>query len=135
MHRRYLTQRLAVLIVACALMSAHAEAPAKRTLAGAGPDQRVDSGAKVVLAGNGRSANGRVVRFVWTQVQGTRVELRNANRSTARFTAPKVKVETPLKFRLTITDNRGENASSIVTITVVPRPTPIAPKTSASSVS
>lgn len=92
-----------------------------RPHAGAGPNQRVDEGAKVVMAGNGRVADGRIVRFVWAQAEGPRVALRNSTRSTANFTAPKVKVITELKFRLTVTDTRGRKANSVVTITVVPK--------------
>jgi chitinase len=133
MYRRHVTQWFAVLLLACCIAAgAHGETPpSKRTLAGAGPDQRVDSGAKVVMAGNGRSANGRVVRFAWTQVGGPRVALRNANHSTANFTAPTVNVTTVLRFRLAITDNRGETASSTASITVVPQ-TPAPPKKSES---
>ncbi len=102
-------------------------APKKGPIAGAGPDQRVNDAAKVILAGNGRVDGGRITRFAWMQVAGPRVELNKSNRSTANFTAPKVKAITPLKFRLTVTDNFGRQGSGIVTITVVPRNLPGTP--------
>ncbi len=112
-----------------ATLSVPAPAAPNGPTAGAGPNQRVDPGAKVVLAGSGRVADGRIVRFLWTQTGGPRVALRNSTRSTANFTAPNVKVETPLKFRLTVTDNKGRKASGIVTVNVAPRnqPSPPAP--------
>lgn len=103
-----------------ALLSSPASAAQNGPIAGAGPNQRVDPGAKVVLAGNGRVADGRIVRFLWTQTGGPRVALRNSTRSTANFTAPKVTVATPLKFRLTVTDSKGRKGSGTVTVTVVP---------------
>lgn len=103
-----------------ALFSSPTPAAQGDPIAGAGPNQRVDAGAKVVLAGNGRVADGRIVRFLWTQTGGPRVALRDSTRSTANFTAPHVKITTPLKFRLTVTDNHGRKGSGVVTITVVP---------------
>lgn len=103
-----------------ALFSSPAPAAQNGPIAGAGPNQRVDAGAKVTLAGNGRVADGRIVRFLWTQTGGPRVALRNSTRSTANFTAPKVKTITPLTFRLTVTDNQGRKGSGVVTVTVVP---------------
>jgi chitinase len=119
-----------LLLLCCAMSSAWAQTTKKTgPFAGAGPDQRVDDGAKVLLAGNGSVDQGRVVKFAWAQVSGPAVELRRPNRSTANFTAPRVKTITPLKFRLTVTDDRGRSGSSVVTVTVVPRHAPKPPDT------
>lgn len=117
------TRRVWVLLslLSLAAFSPFAPAAQKGPIAGAGPNQRVDEGAKVMLAGNGRVADGRIVRFLWTQTGGPRVSLRSSTRSTANFTAPKVKVATPLTFRLTVTDDKGRKGSGTVTITVVTR--------------
>lgn len=113
-------------LVALLIFSAGAAAePSKGVHAGAGPDQRVEAGARVVLNGSGRDAEGRPVRFSWSQIAGPRVSLNGANRSTVRFIAPShVKIETVLKFRLVVTDRHGAKGSSIVTVTVVPKSPP-----------
>jgi hypothetical protein len=127
MVRRYLA---IILLAGLAAPGVWAEtAPKKGPIAGAGPDQRVNDAAKVILAGNGRVDGGRITRFAWTQVAGPRVELNKSNRSTANFIAPKAKAITVLKFRLTVTDSLGRQGSSVVTITVVPRNLPSRPST------
>jgi chitinase len=116
-----------ILFCVFALPAAPTGATQKGTVAGAAPNQRVDAGARVELMGSGWSTEGRVVRFAWAQVDGPRVRLRNANRSTASFIAPKVTRTTVLKFRLTVTDIRGGTDSNIMTVTVEPRRKPSAP--------
>lgn len=103
------------------LLSASAGAVQREVAAGTGLDQRVGTGAQVVMMGAGWSTVGRVVRFRWHQIDGPRIRLRNANHSTATFIAPQVSSTTVLKFRLTVTDTRGRTASSTVNITVDPR--------------
>jgi hypothetical protein len=72
------------------------------------------------MMGNGWSTRGRVVRFRWRQIAGPRIRLRNANRSTSNFVAPRVTSTTVLTFRLTVTDIHGRSGSSTVNITVEP---------------
>jgi hypothetical protein len=111
----------ALLFYGVGVSSAIADASPKYTLAGTGLDQRVSSGARVVLRGAGWTTTDRVVRFAWAQVAGPGVRLHDANRSTASFIAPSVKATKILKFRLTVTDIRGGQGSNTVTITVEPR--------------
>lgn len=126
LNRTFLV-RIVVLISSLAVFTVEAESttppPPKHLLANAGLDQHVNGGTKVVLSGSGRGPNGRIVKFAWAQIDGPRVALRNANRSTANFTAPKVSTDTTLVFRLTVADVRGFRASDTATITVVsPKP-------------
>ena len=102
------------------LLSAPAAAVQREVSAGTGLDQRVNAGARVVLMGNGWSNKGRVVRFRWRQIDGPRIRLRDANRSTSNFVAPRVTSTTVLKFELTVTDIHGRSGSSTVKITVEP---------------
>lgn len=113
-------ESVAILLLCLAALSGTAWAnQGKRPLATAGLDQRVGSGAKVMLVGSGREGSGRIVRFHWAQIDGPRVTLQGTNRSTARFTAPRVTTDTTLRFRLTVTDTRGAKGSDIVTVTIV----------------
>src|SRR5581483_3269977 len=111
---------LPVLLAAFALVATVAAAPQKRTFAGAGPNQRVNSAAHVVLFGTGRSLDGRPIRFSWRQISGPAVVLHNANHSTARFRAPRVDKLTELQFELTVTDTLGGTGTSVVKVTVEP---------------
>ncbi len=92
-----------------------------RPLVDAGVDQAVTSGDRVVLDGSGsRDGDGEIVRFVWERVEGPDVTLTDANRQKAGFTAPTVSAETPMVFRLTVTDDDGATASDELRIIVKP---------------
>ncbi|MFL6655502.1 MAG: PKD domain-containing protein [Sulfurifustis sp.] len=120
-QKRWASRAFVIFLLLAVCGAAAKAAPNKGVHAGAGPDQRVEAGARVVLSGSGRDAEGRPVRFSWVQIAGPRVSLDGPNRSTVRFAAPRVKVETVLKFRLVVTDRRGAKGSSVVTVTVVPK--------------
>lgn len=124
MHPEMGTGRLSAIFSLCAIiiLGLPAQAATKDgPRAGAGPDQRVVEGSRVILRGSAFNVSGPTLRFAWTQVSGPRVTLRKPHRSTANFLAPLVGSETALEFRLTVTDNRGRRASSVMTVTVVPR--------------
>ena len=52
---------------------------------------------------------------------------------TATFKAPEVEQNTPLTFTLIATDDKGENATKDVTVTIEPQPVNLPPKVSAGS--
>lgn len=89
-------------------------------VANAGSSITVKSRARVRL--NGRSSydtDGSIVKYSWKQISGKRVRLRRAQRSVAKFRAPRVRGSAiQLGFELTVTDNKGKTAKSRVTITV-----------------
>lgn len=121
-------KRFAIVLSGALVLSvAFADVPMNGTHAATGLDQRVHAGTRVLLTGGGWTTTPRVVRFAWQQVDGPRVQLHNANRSTASFYAPKVTKATVLKFRLTVTDVRGGSGSNVVAVTVVPRSQSLAP--------
>lgn len=90
--------------------------------------------APTVTAGqNGQTSSGRVVQLtgtatddksvssvVWTQVSGPTVTLSNATTNNASFLAPSVAASTPLLFRFTATDSKGNIAAAESTVTVTP---------------
>ncbi|MFY0575473.1 PKD domain-containing protein [Cystobacter fuscus] len=86
--------------------------------ANAGPDQTVDSGSTVVLAGAGTDVDGTVVAYHWAQTSGPSVTLSNASVAAPSFTAPLLAVDTVLGFELTVTDNEGETGRDSVAVTV-----------------
>jgi hypothetical protein len=86
-------------------------------------DQTVLPGAAVTLDGSASSdADGGIVGYVWTQVQGPPVALTTPTVTTAAFTAPNT--ETALAFVLTVTDDEGAAGSDSVAITVSNTPPP-----------
>jgi hypothetical protein len=92
----------------------------KLPVADAGPDQVVDEGDLVELAGSGSDPDGDALTFSWEQTDGPPVELSDANSPTPSFTAPKVKKDTDLTFELEVSDGFGGNSKDSVNITVVP---------------
>jgi hypothetical protein len=90
----------------------------KAPVADAGEDQSVEGGAAVTLSGKGSDVDGTVVAYRWTQIDGPAVTLADADQPTARFTAPVVNVDSPLGFRLTVTDNRGASGVDFTSVTV-----------------
>ena len=87
-------------------------------VADAGPDQSVEAGVMVFLAGSGNDPDGAITSHAWTQTGGTPVSLTGSNAATAVFVAPEVSVDETLTFRLTVTDDAGAQASDEVRVTV-----------------
>ncbi|MHC4638197.1 MAG: PKD domain-containing protein [Planctomycetota bacterium] len=90
--------------------------------ADAGPDQTVDEGSTVTLDGsNSWDAEGTVVSYDWTQIEGVAVTLSEAWTSQPFFTAPYVDLEvTSLTFQLTVTDEWGLQSQDTCIVTVTP---------------
>ena len=88
--------------------------------ASAGSNQTVNEGAAVTLSGSGNDPENETLSYSWRQSSGTPdVSLSNANRATARFTAPTQLVNNAsLVFELTVTDSRNASGTDTVTITV-----------------
>lgn len=69
--------------------------------------------------------DGQISSFSWTQTQGTDVMLSDDSLATPTFATPDVAVAIVLTFRLTVTDNSGDSASDLVSVTVFPEDTPL----------
>jgi hypothetical protein len=83
-------------------------------IADAGPDQTVQQGIPVTLAG---SAAGEATSFSWQQISGPTVAIINANTPNATFTSPK---ETAiLTFELTVS-GPGGSSTDVTQITTLP---------------
>ena len=88
-------------------------------VADAGDNFSVDGGAGVLLNGGGSSdPDGDALSYAWTQTAGPSVALANADTAAPSFTAPEVGADTPLTFRLTVTDGSAATASDDVVVTV-----------------
>lgn len=88
----------------------------------------VESGTAVTLtAASSSDADGDVLAYTWTQLEGPMVELSSSDGETATFTAPTVSAVTNLEFRLTVSDGQLEATDDIV-ITVNPRTTTTPPE-------
>lgn len=83
-------------------------------IADAGPDQNVQQGATVMLAG---SATGEATSFSWQQISGPAVTIIDANTPNATFTAPKETAT--LTFELTVS-GPGGSSTDVTQITTLP---------------
>jgi lysophospholipase L1-like esterase len=83
-------------------------------IANAGLDQFVVGGTEVTL--NGMDSEGAIASYAWSQVEGDRVTITNADTAIATFTAPDV--TDPLTFRLTVTDDEEGTTIDDVTVSV-----------------
>ncbi len=110
------------------------EAPNAAPTADAGPDQTVDSGARVTLDGSGSNdngdldGNGTIATYAWTAPDG--ITLSRTIRGSTAFIAPTLAAgaaDRVLTFTLTVTDNDGAIASDTVVITVDPQAPNAAP--------
>ncbi len=93
--------------------------------ANAGSDQSIDE--KKLFSLNGSASNdpdGSIVSYSWTQTSGSTVAIMNASQAVASITAPDVETDTPLTFRLTVTDNEGATGIDTTAILIknVPEP-------------
>ncbi|MCB9650291.1 MAG: S8 family serine peptidase [Deltaproteobacteria bacterium] len=95
--------------------------PNQPPVANAGPDQTVDAETQVALDGSASSdPDGDPLTFAWQQQSGPSVTLIDANTAQPSFTAPTVKEESVLVFRLAVDDGQGGAAQDDVAITVIP---------------
>ena len=100
------------------------KAPLAALVANAGADKSVASEDEVTLDGSGSSQtdSSRIVTYLWTQTVGTGGTLADADKATARFTAPALNpgaADATHTFTLTVTDNQGSTqATDTVEITV-----------------
>ncbi|MFH0342668.1 MAG: PKD domain-containing protein, partial [Chromatiales bacterium] len=93
----------------------------------AGADRSVNGGASVQLDGRGsRDPDGVIERYLWQQTAGTLVILSGAATAIPSFTAPVLTATSTLGFTLTVTDDKGEEASDSVTVTVRGNAPPLA---------
>lgn len=89
--------------------------------ADAGPDQTVNEGDGVLLAGSGTDTDGSIASYAWVQTSGPTVTLSNSAIANPGFTAPDLSAPVVLVFQLTVTDNRGATSlADSVQITINP---------------
>ena len=87
-------------------------------VADAGENKSVDEKTKVTLNGSATDSDGTVVSYKWSQIEGTSVEIINADTPNAYFIAPVIEKEEILKFKLTVTDDDGQIAEDEIIITL-----------------
>ena len=86
--------------------------------ANAGSDVSARSDTSVFLSALGSAdTDGTILAYSWSQLSGVAVTLENANTPTPFFTAPIVNSDTPLTFRVTVTDDDAASSSDDVTVT------------------
>ncbi|ATB47884.1 peptidase M36 [Corallococcus macrosporus DSM 14697] len=83
----------------------------------AGIDGTVAERAEYTLSGSASDADGDALTYLWTQVSGTPVAVRDYTTPTATFIAPEVTLDAPLVFRLTVSDGIA-SVNDTVTVTV-----------------
>lgn len=79
----------------------------------------VNNTGKAVLNGSGSydpNAGGRITKYVWVKVSGPSVTMQAADSVYCPLTGLRVGV---YKFRLTVTDSEGRQASAVTQVTVI----------------
>lgn len=88
-------------------------------VANAGADFAVDERTTALLSGSASSdPDGDTLAYEWTQIAGPSVTIANFRTAAASFTAPDVATDSPLTFRLTVTDPAGAGATDEMVVTV-----------------
>ena len=96
-----------------------APVPNQPPVARAGVNQAVAAGADVTLDGSASSdPDGSIVAYLWSQLAGTPVALSDAAAVMPTFVAPSEPDPQDLEFELTVTDDRGHQATGDVTVSV-----------------
>lgn len=84
----------------------------------------------ISISGSATDAGGSIQSYAWTKVTGGNATLTNASTATLQLSDL---VEGVYTFKLTVTDNDGNNASDDVTVTVYPEAVNLAPVIAAAS--
>ena len=85
----------------------------------AGQNMTVNERAAVTLSGSASDPDaGDTVTYAWTRESGPPVTLTGADTARPQFTAPGVRSDEVIVFRLTVTDGAGTSADDAVAITV-----------------
>ena len=87
-------------------------------IANAGQDQEVSEGKEVTLDGSSSYSNGTITSYLWKQIDGKPVKLKDAHAAKLTFKAPKVHKDSTLKFRLTVNNDEGKSNTDIVKVVV-----------------
>ncbi len=89
-------------------------------VADAGTNQTVDEFSKVTLDGQASYSTVSAVTCSWTLFSGPTVSFTDPDSCVSTFVAPNVDVNTDLIFDLKVTNNQGDQATDMTTITVEP---------------
>ncbi|HYO66609.1 MAG TPA: myxosortase-dependent M36 family metallopeptidase [Archangium sp.] len=65
------------------------------------------------LSGSASDADGDTLSYLWTQLSGTPVALRNYDKASATFATPEVLFDEVLTFRLTVSDGQGSVSDTV----------------------
>ena len=84
--------------------------------ADAGPDQSVNEGDTVTLAGKGTDPEGKTLTYAWTAPEG--ITLSDATVANPTFTAPERTEDYTLTFSLVVNDGSSDSAADTVDISV-----------------
>jgi hypothetical protein len=91
-----------------------------RPIANAGQDQITISNSLVTLdASKSTDKDGRVVSYLWSQVQGPKVLLNHPDKAKPTFQSPSLNTDTIIAFRLVVKDNNGLVDSDTVGVKVL----------------
>jgi len=85
----------------------------QQPLVDAGPDQNVQSGEQVQLAGSASDPEGMSIQTTWSQTAGTGVSLSDVHALDPTFTAPQVSGSEVLTFELSASDGVGSSSDSV----------------------
>ncbi len=91
----------------------------------AGDNVVTDEQLAVNLNAVASDVDGEIDSYLWEQVSGDAVVLNNATTQAASFTAPDLSEDALLQFRVTVTDNDGDQSSDIVDVSVIVNISPV----------
>ena len=77
--------------------------------------QRVNPGVSVALSATATDSDGQIVSYLWRQLDGTKVQLDNADHAQTRYIAP---ASGRQRFEFIATDNNGAQGLGATTVTV-----------------
>ena len=93
--------------------------PHAPTAVATGPLTANEGGDTVMLNGlQSSDPDGDPLSYAWMQIDGPHVDLDDATSATPSFSTPWVSANTPLKFKLTVSDGFGGTSSDIWTVTI-----------------
>lgn len=78
-----------------------------------------NAGEEIVLNADAQDSDGEIVAYQWQQISGPEIDLIAADTANARFVTPAVRLDSPVVFKLKVSDDKQATAEQQLSLNIV----------------